>query len=274
VGNIVSVVAVIGVLVVIIVWALIVASRRKLVLGSSSALSNLAQLNSVFSPVFSVCPRVYFDYSTRVNSKAEFDKYDLQAFMRTCLLEAEAQVASCIESRLQVEVKYADYCKRCGELGRQSLGHSRSDRLGDAKYRSIEQKLYAKRQLRRPQSATLIRATVSYTSPQGRNSYSRRLDLTFDQLRDEFAAARTVRSRQSTTAYLRQQERRRITAGVRSKVLARDNYRCRHCGTSAALGAVLHVDHIIPVSKGGSSDLANVQALCEDCNLGKSDRLP
>ena len=171
-------------------------------------------------------------------------------------------------------MKYADYRRRYDELGRQSLGRSRSDRLDDAKYRSIEQKLYAKQRLRQPQSATLIRATVFYTSPQGRNSYSRRWDLTFEQLREEFAAARAVRSQQSTTAFLRQQERSRITAGVRAKVFARDGYRCRHCGISTALGAVLHVDHIIPISKGGTSDLGNLQTLCQDCYLGKSNRLP
>ena len=70
------------------------------------------------------------------------------------------------------------------------------------------------------------------------------------------------------------EKKSRITAGVRSKVLARDAYRCRHCGISADLGAVLHVDHLIPVSKGGTSDLGNLQTLCQDCNLGKSNRLP
>ncbi len=273
-GVIVSAVAVIGVLVLIIVWAQIATSRRNLVLNSSSALGGLAQLNSAFAPSFSSNPRVHFDYNTRVNSKAKLDRYNLQAFMRTCLLESESQVASCIEARLQTEGKYADYCKRYDELGRQSLGRSHSDRLDDAKYRSIEQKLYTKRQLRHPQSATLIRATVFYTSPQGRNSYSRHWDLTFEQLQHEFAAARAVRSQQSTTAFLRQQERSRITAGVRSTVFARDSYRCRHCGISADLGAVLHVDHITPISKGGTSDLGNLQTLCQDCNLGKSNRLP
>ena len=273
-GDIVSAVAVIGILVLIIVWAQIAASRRNLVFNSSSALGGLAQLNSVFAPAFSSYPRVHFEYNTRVNSKAKLDRYNLQAFMRTCLLESESQVASCIEGRLQAEVKYADYCKRYDELGGQSLGRSRSDRLDDAKYRRIEQKLYAKRRLRHPQSATLIRATVFYTSPQGRNSYSRRWDLTFEQLQYEFAAARAVRSQQSTTAFLRQQERSRITPGVRSQVFARDGYRCRHCGISADLGAVLHVDHIIPISKGGTSDLSNLQTLCQDCNLGKTNRMP
>jgi hypothetical protein len=171
VGDIVSAAAVISILVLIIVWAQIAASRRNLVLNSSSALGELAQFNSAFAPGLSSYPRVHFDYSTRVNSKAKLDRYDLQAFMRTCLLESESQVASCIDTSLQAEVKYADYCKRYDELGRQNLGRSRSDRLDDAKYRSIEQKLHAKRQLRHPQSATLIRATVFYTSPQGSNSY-------------------------------------------------------------------------------------------------------
>ena len=83
VGDIVSAVAVIGILVLIIVWAQITASRRNLVLNSSSALGGFAQLNSAFAPVFSSYPPIHFDYSTRANSKAKFDRCDLQAFMRT-----------------------------------------------------------------------------------------------------------------------------------------------------------------------------------------------
>ena len=94
-GYAVSAVAVIGVLVLIIVWVQVAASRRNLVLNSSSALGGLAQLNSVFAPAFCSYPRVHFDYNTRVNSKAKLDRYNLQAFMRTCLLESESQVASC-----------------------------------------------------------------------------------------------------------------------------------------------------------------------------------
>lgn len=164
--GIVSAVAVIGILVLVIVWVQIAASRRKIVLNSSSALGGLVELNSAFAPFFSSYPPVHLDYNTRVNSKAKFDRYDLRAFMRTCLLESESWVAGRIDARLEAEVKYIDYCKRYDELGGQTLGRSRSDRLDDAKYHNIEQKLYGKRRLRQPQSATLIRATVSYTSPQ------------------------------------------------------------------------------------------------------------
>jgi len=56
---------------------------------------------------------------------------------------------------------------------------------------------------------------------------------------------------------------------VRSKVLDRDNYECQICGSAEDL----HVDHIIPVSKNGPMyDEENLQTLCSDCNLSKSDK--
>ena len=35
--------------------------------------------------------------------------------------------------------------------------------------------------------------------------------------------------------------------------------------------SIKHVDHIIPIAKGGETKLYNLQTFCETCNLGKSD---
>ena len=68
-------------------------------------------------------------------------------------------------------------------------------------------------------------------------------------------------------------ERALITDKLRFDVMKRDNYKCRICGASQEDGARLHVDHIIPIAKGGKSVMSNLQTLCESCNMGKSDKL-
>ena len=60
---------------------------------------------------------------------------------------------------------------------------------------------------------------------------------------------------------------------LRWQVLKRDNFKCCACGASPALmaGVELHVDHVIPWSKGGQTVVDNLQTLCSVCNLGKSN---
>lgn len=68
---------------------------------------------------------------------------------------------------------------------------------------------------------------------------------------------------------------RDINLRLRFRVMQRDNFKCCACGASPAKdpSVVLHVDHIIPWSKGGETVFDNLQTLCSDCNLGKSDIL-
>ena len=66
---------------------------------------------------------------------------------------------------------------------------------------------------------------------------------------------------------------RAISDKLRYQVLKRDNFKCCACGASPAKdpSVELHIDHIIPWSKGGESTAENLQTLCSKCNLGKSD---
>ena len=66
---------------------------------------------------------------------------------------------------------------------------------------------------------------------------------------------------------------RDIGLRVRFMVMKRDNFKCCICGRSPANnpGLELHIDHIIPWSKGGETVIDNLQTLCSDCNLGKGN---
>jgi transcriptional regulator of met regulon len=66
---------------------------------------------------------------------------------------------------------------------------------------------------------------------------------------------------------------RTINLRLRFKVLLRDNFSCCYCGSSPAkdTSIELHVDHILPWSKGGETTLENLQTACSRCNLGKGN---
>ncbi len=65
---------------------------------------------------------------------------------------------------------------------------------------------------------------------------------------------------------------RHISADLRRAVFERDNYTCQYCGCSGD-DVRLEIDHIIPVSRGGVSDIRNLVTACEACNRSKSDKL-
>ena len=65
----------------------------------------------------------------------------------------------------------------------------------------------------------------------------------------------------------RDTHRRKIT---RRAVFARDGWTCQYCGARSNLT----VDHVIPRSKGGSSEWDNIVASCAPCNRRKGDLLP
>lgn len=66
---------------------------------------------------------------------------------------------------------------------------------------------------------------------------------------------------------------RDVNLRLRFLVMKRDSFKCVMCGASPAFNpeTVLHIDHIIPWSKGGETIYDNLQTLCSKCNQGKSN---
>ena len=56
---------------------------------------------------------------------------------------------------------------------------------------------------------------------------------------------------------------------IYAALVGRDGAKCNQCG---ALDPKLQIDHIHPVSLGGTNELANLQLLCRACNQKKSNK--
>jgi hypothetical protein len=77
-----------------------------------------------------------------------------------------------------------------------------------------------------------------------------------DQMKHEVAAYENMAN--GTT-------REPIAEAVRQAVWTRDRGKCRRCGSNRGI----EYDHVIPVSRGGSSGVNNIQILCMPCNRAK-----
>jgi HNH endonuclease len=72
------------------------------------------------------------------------------------------------------------------------------------------------------------------------------------------------------TAALRRLGRQEIPYAMKSRIVRRDNYTCQECGEHL-MDHEVEFDHLIPVSRGGSSEESNLRLTCFDCNRDKSD---
>lgn len=66
-----------------------------------------------------------------------------------------------------------------------------------------------------------------------------------------------------------QNKRESIPSYIKDAVWKRDKQSCVNCGSNKDI----EFDHIIPVSKGGSNSINNIQLLCQKCNRTKSNKI-
>lgn len=113
----------------------------------------------------------------------------------------------------------------------------------------------------------------TYSSPKGYCVYEDSKIYSISEIEPIIFQIEQTRKEMETAEYQRRRERSLMTDSLRYDVMKRDGFKCCICGASAKEdGIKLHVDHIIPVSKGGTTVMSNLRTLCNHCNMGKSDK--
>ena len=135
-----------------------------------------------------------------------------------------------------------------------------------------EKRLFKKGLLKKPLTEIAATCVASYTSPQGKNSYEKEHTYDYAELKYYFERLAELKETRKTRQYQIKIERAKMTDSLRYDIMKRDNFRCQLCGSTAADGVKLHVDHILPVAKGGKTKPENLRTLCDRCNMGKSDK--
>lgn len=212
-------------------------------------------------------------YNQQCNSKRSFDRLDLNNVFFS-YIEKHLEACSTPISKIDKNISnYKLYCYDYNNLTTSVTQESAKEfKVPFNTFINIEESIVKKNKLS-PQCTFTIRISASYTSPQGRNSYSKHYDYDYDQIASSYKEVWRLISGRQSRAYQVQVERAKLSDSLRYDVLRRDGFKCQICGATAQEGAKLHVDHIIPVSKGGKTELSNLRTLCDRCNLGKSDKI-
>ena len=146
-------------------------------------------------------------------------------------------------------------------------------KISTEKFKKIEEKLFEKKILPEPICEISLKCCVYYITPKRRDEISSTEIFSHKQVKQMHE--KVIKSREEREVYSIQKEveRAKMTASLRYDIFRRDGFRCQICGATAKDGAKLHVDHILPVSKGGLTVPNILRTLCDRCNLGKRDKI-
>lgn len=238
------------------------AIRRRHVLETSELLPAILELNKD-TRFDSIQPILSF--SRRLNSKAQFDDFD----PRECALEVVEDnldwFSSWHSAAQSNSVLWHDYSCQLAWLPLTPYG--------DDALRKTELSLAKEYMLEPPVQHVSMRISWMYKSPQGRNCYSGQKIFNSDQIGKLIKTADLILQKRTSRQYQIKKERAAMTSSLRYDIMKRDGFRCQLCGSTVSDGVKLHVDHIVPVSKGGKTKPSNLRTLCDRCNFGKRDKI-
>lgn len=233
----------------------------------SEKYKELKELNE--NTFFETCQTV-FNINFSARSKRGLEKLFLDDLLMENFETNENSIASSIQVVKNNIKKYKEYENEYELLFKRIEDDNpvKELKFSKEKYYKIERRILYHEKIKKKFDLK-VNVTARYVSPKGNNSYIKNKTYHFDEISKIFDEWQNKKR----FVVSKMIERAKMTDSLRYDVLKRDNYRCKICGASAEDGAVLHVDHIIPVSKGGKTELNNLQTLCDRCNLGKSNKM-
>lgn len=99
------------------------------------------------------------------------------------------------------------------------------------------------------------------------------LSVSWEWLNERHRQLALINFETTLKKYHSNKQRRLMTKSLRKSIMERDNYTCQLCGKYMPDEVGLHIDHIVPVAKGGKTVPSNLRVLCSKCNGKKGARV-
>lgn len=236
------------------------------VLETSERYRDILKLNEEF--IFLELSESY-TYHRQVSSKAQLARFNYDGFLEEIIENDRVKFEEIIRRTKINREMLKEYTEKLahGIAKLREKDEILDENVPFEKYRAYEEKI-TESLVKEPVINPEVVCYASYTSPKGRNSYQDGKLYNFNEVIVHLDNVKKRQKQKESKEY----QRRIMTDSLRYDIMKRDGFHCVLCGRGAEDGVKLHVDHIIPVSKGGKTVPENLRTLCENCNLGKRDK--
>lgn len=261
---------------ILIILILLIKNRKKIKrniiykkLKKSELYNNIIKLNNEykFEPLGN-----FYDYY-KVNSKNSLKTSNLDEYLMMTIQNKYEKLVDYKIRYDELKRRYEDYNQKYNSLYK-LINEEEAKKLKVSKknYLKYQPLIYKENRIDVEKEFNVV-IYLNYESAKGKvkdKVYKKYDSHSFLKIYNEYKKIKEEREIYQVSSKV---ERSIMTESMRYDVFKRDNYKCQICGATSKDGALLHVDHIIPVSKGGKTEMSNLQTLCSRCNLGKSNKL-
>lgn len=234
---------------------------------NSSLLLEQSKVNKSTNFFNDIKPRYFFE--DRCATKRKLECLDMSALFMNIIERNTAFFDNLIKRVSANREEYNIYLSKIKALKSTATeSYCKTIKTKLKKFKKYESRIFHKNIIH-PTISTFVELKATYTSPKGRNSYYKKEVYDYNSINEKVNRAKRMICERQTRQNQIKIEREKVTPSLRYDVMRRDNFRCQICGSTASDGVKLHVDHIVPVSKGGKTTESNLRTLCDRCNMGK-----
>ena len=269
-GQIFSIVLISLIVIGLIVFVALNQRNKKIVLNNSEKIKKLIELNKTINFVKT---QSYYSNHYVCNSKRQLDNLSMTNYLITLISENSSSYEKnilTIENNIRKYNEYMDNVRKIKSTITEN--YCKSIKINYSIFIDYENRLYNKYILCKPKTDLTIYCKATYTSPKGRNCYKKDRLFNYDEVKRLYKYTIDLQEQMQTRQDQIKLERSMMTDSLRYDIMKRDGFRCQICGSTAQDGVKLHIDHIVPVSKGGRTIPSNLRTLCDRCNIGKSNK--
>lgn len=219
--------------------------------ATSGMYMELLQLNN--NQKFFSTKNKTINFYIQCNSKKALEEFDFDKYLMFMIETNEYNAQTYLEQIIQNNINYAKYIKDCTELQKKYEKHLPYGIQFDPKiYKNIETSLF-KQAIISPQLEINFVLIPYHKTRSGQINYQSSVKYNYQNLLFYKNKLNDLTAKKAAYKIQIEAERSKMTTSMRFNVLKRDNYRCKICGATADDGVKLHIDHIVPVSKGGKT---------------------